>query len=70
MCKDEFTRNAADDGIHETVEFNEFRSAEYWTDLWARRMRRAFLMEKIAPCLIVLGTLMAFLVVGYIERAL
>lgn len=66
-----FERNIpASDGIHETVEFNEYRSAEYWTAFWARRMRRAFLMEKIAPYLIVLGTLMAFLVVGYIERAL
>ena len=66
-----FERNIpASDGIHYVIKFNEYRGAEYWTAFWARRMRRAFLMEKIAPCLIVLGTLMAFLVVGYIERAL
>jgi hypothetical protein len=70
MCKKEFTHNAADDGIHETVEFNEFRSAEYWTAYWTRRMRRVFVMEKLAPYLIVLGTVAAFLAVGYMERAL
>lgn len=52
------------------IEFNEYRSAEYWTAFWARRMRRAFLLEKIAPYLIALGIIMAFLVVGYIEKAL
>ena len=70
MCKKEFTRNAVDDGIHETVEFNEYRSAEYWTAFWSRRMRRVFVMEKLAPYLIVLGTVVAFLAVGYMERAL
>lgn len=66
-----FERNIpASDGIHDVIKFNEYRSAEYWTAFWARRMRRAFLIEKVAPYLIVLGTLMAFLVVGYIERAL
>lgn len=70
MCKKEFMRNAADDGIHETVEFNEFRSAEYWTAYWTRRMRRVFVMEKLAPYLIVLGIVVAFLAVGYMESAL
>jgi hypothetical protein len=70
MCKKEFTRNAADDGIHETVEFNEFRSAEYWTAYWTRRMRRAFVLEKLAPYLLVLGIVVAFLVIGYMESAL
>mgnify|MGYP003290258578 CR=1 FL=1 len=70
MAQNEFTRNAANDGIHENIEFNEYRSAEYWTAFWARRMRRAFVMEKIAPYLIVLGTVAAFLAVGYMEHAL
>ncbi len=66
-----FERNIpASDGIHDVIKFNEYRSAEYWTAFWSRRMRRAFLMEKIAPYLIALGTIMAFLVVGYIEKAL
>ena len=70
MCKKEFTRDAADDGIHETVEFNEFRSAEYWTAYWTRRMRRAFVLEKLAPYLLVLGIVVAFLAIGYMESAL
>lgn len=70
MAQNEFTRDAAPDGIHENIEFNEYRSAEYWTDFWARRMRRAFVMEKLAPYLIVLGTAVAFLVVGYMESSL
>ena len=71
MAQQEFIRNtAAPDGIHENIEFNEYRSAEYWTAYWARRARMAFVMEKIAPYLIVLGTVAAFLAVGYMERAL
>ena len=70
MAQNEFTRDAAPDGIHENIEFNEYRSAEYWTAYWARRTRRAFVMEKIAPYLIVLGTVAAFLFIGYMERAL
>lgn len=71
MAQQEFIRNtAAPDGIHENIEFNEYRSAEYWTAYWARRARRAFVMEKIAPYLIVLVTVAAFLAVGYMERAL
>lgn len=71
MAQQEFIRNtAAPDGIHENIEFNEYRSAEYWTAYWARRARRAFVMEKLAPYIIVLGTVVAFLVIGYMERAL
>lgn len=70
MAQNEFTRNAAPDGIHDNIEFNEYRSAEYWTAYWARRTRRVFVMEKIAPYLIVLGTVAAFLAVGYMEHAL
>lgn len=71
MAQQEFIRNtAAPDGIHDNIEFNEFHNAEYWTAYWTRRMRRAFVMEKLAPYLIVVGTLLAFLAVGYMERAL
>ena len=66
-----FERNIpASDGINENIEFNEYRSAEYWTAYWTRRMRRAFLLDKLAPYIIVLGTVVAFLVIGYMERAL
>lgn len=70
MAQNEFTRNAAPDGIHENIEFNEYRSAEYWTAYWARRVRREFILEKLAPYIIVLGTVVAFLVIGYMERSL
>lgn len=66
-----FIRNTtANDGIHDNIEFNEFRSAEYWTACWKRRMRRAFVLNKMAPYLIVIGTVAAFIAVGYIESAL
>ena len=70
MAQNEFTRSAADDGIHENIEFNEFHSAEYWTDLWARRMRRAFVLDKLAPYIIVVGAMFAFLAMGVMECGL
>lgn len=66
-----FIRNTpANDGIHDNIEFNEFHNAEYWTALWTRRMRRAFVLNKIAPYFIVLGTFAAFIAVVYMEIAL
>lgn len=56
--------------MNEKIEFNEYRSAEYWTAFWSRRMRRAFVLEKLAPYLLVLGIVVAFLVIGYMESAL
>lgn len=63
MCKDEFTRNAANDGIHDNIEFNEYKDPAYWM---RRRAIRAF-MENVAPVGIVLLTLAAFVIMGYIE---
>lgn len=66
-----FERNIpASDGIHDVIKFNEYRSAEYWTAFWSRRMRRAFVLEKLAPYLLVLGIVVAFLFIGYMESAL
>lgn len=62
-----FIRNAAPDGIHDNIEFNEFRSEEYWTACWKRR---SCVLNKMAPYLIVLGTVAAFIAIGYIESAL
>lgn len=53
----------APDGIHETVEFNEYKDTAYWLK---RRARRAFI-NNVAPFGIVVGTLLAFLILGYIE---
>ena len=61
-----FTIEHADDGIHEKIEFNEYQTPEYWMK---RRARRAFI-EAVAPAAIVIGTLVAFLILGYIEVGL
>lgn len=67
MAQNEFTRNtAAPDGIHESIEFNEYKDPAYWLK---RRARRA-IIENLAPFGIVVGTLVAFLVLGYIEVGL
>lgn len=70
MAQNFIRSTPAHDGIHDNIEFNEFRSAEYWTACWKRRMRRAFVLNKLAPYLIVLGTVAAFIAFGYIESAL
>ena len=67
MAQQEFIRNtAAPDGIHENIEFNEYKDPAYWLK---RRARRA-LIENLAPFGIVVGTLVAFLPLGYIEVSL
>ena len=53
----------APDGIHEKIEFNDYRDPAYWL---RRRGWRAFI-ENVGPVLICVGTLLFFLVVGYIE---
>lgn len=67
MAQQEFIRNtAAPDGIHENIEFNEYKTPEYWMK---RRASRAFI-DAVAPAGIVVGTLLAFLILGYIEVGL
>ena len=56
MAQNEFIRNtAATDGIHENIEFNEYKDPAYWLK---RRARRA-IIENLAPFGIVVGTLVA-----------
>ena len=57
----------APDGIHDNIEFSEFRSAKWNARRWEKRMRRQLVIEKLMPYAIVTGTLVAFLVLGYIE---
>lgn len=67
MAQQEFIRNtAAPDGIHENIEFNEYKDPTYWLK---RRARRAFI-EAVAPAAICVVTLLAFLILGYIEVGL
>jgi hypothetical protein len=49
--------------MNEKIEFNEYKDPAYWLK---RRARRAFI-EAVAPAAIVVGTLVAFLILGYIE---
>ena len=61
-----FTIEHADDGIHEKIEFNEYQTPAFWMK---RRARRA-LIDNLAPFGIVVVTLLAFLILGYIEVCL
>lgn len=63
MCKDGFTRDAADDGIHDNIEFNEYRSAKWWSE----QRHREWLMERLMPFAIVAGALIGFCIVGFVE---
>lgn len=66
MCKDEFTRNAAYDGIHDNIEFNEFHNAKWWTE----RALRKSMLDRLMPFAIVAGALLGFCIVGMMECAL
>jgi hypothetical protein len=55
-----------DTNMNENIEFNEYKDPAYWLK---RRARRAFI-EAVAPAAIVVGTLVAFLILGYIEVGL
>ena len=50
----------------EKIEFNEYRDPAYWM---RRRAIRAFI-ENVGPVIICVGTLLAFLVMGFIEVCL
>lgn len=52
--------------MNEKIEFNEYQTPEYWMK---RRARRA-IIENLAPAAIVVGTLVAFVILGYIEVCL
>jgi hypothetical protein len=52
-----------DTNMNENIEFNEYKDPAYWLK---RRARRAFI-EAVAPAAIVVCTLVAFLILGYIE---
>ena len=52
--------------MNDKIEFNEYQTPEYWMK---RRARRAFI-EAVAPFGIVLLTLLAFFIMGFIEVCL
>lgn len=64
MKEPEFIKGTnAPDGIHDNIEFNEYKDPAYWLK---RRALRAFI-ENLAPFGIVVGMLVAFLILGLIE---
>lgn len=63
MANNEFTRNAAPDGIHDNIEFNEYHNAKWWS----QQLHREWLMERLMPFAIVAGALIGFCIVGLVE---
>lgn len=62
-----FERNMnAPDGIHEVVEFNEYKSALWWE----KHRRRSELLNRIMPFAITAFIVIGFCIVGYMEKAL
>ena len=60
----QFIRNtAAHDGVHDSIEFNEYRNPKWWS---GQRNREA-LMERLMPFAIVAGALIGFCIVGLVE---
>lgn len=56
--------------MNEKIEFNEYHDAEFWANVRAKKARRDYIIEKLAPYLIVLGTVVAFLAIGVMECGL
>lgn len=66
MAQNEFIRNnAAPDGIHDNIEFNEWHNVKWWTE----RALRKDLLDRLMPFAIVAGALLGFCLVGIIEMA-
>lgn len=56
----------APDGVHDMIQFNEYRNAKWWTE---QRCRRE-LIDKVAPLAIIAGTLLSFVIMAHIENAI
>ena len=56
----------APDGVHDMIQFNEYRNAKWWTE---QRCRRE-LLDKVAPLAIIAGTLLSFVIMAHIENAI
>lgn len=53
----------APDGVHDTVEFQEWKNPVYW----ARRRAIHDAFEKLAPVVFAILLFLAFFAIGYIE---
>ena len=62
----QFIRNtAADDGIHDIVYFNEYKSPRWWSE----RRHRQWLINRLAPYALIVMMVAAFCIVGMLENA-
>lgn len=52
------------------TKFNEYHDAEFWENARARKARRDYIIEKLAPYIIVVGAMFAFLAMGVMECGL
>lgn len=66
MAQNEFTRSAADDGIHDIVYFNEYKSPRWWSE----RRHRQWLINRLAPYALIVMLVAGFAIVGLVETAL
>lgn len=62
----EFIKENAPDGVHENIEFNEYKDPAYWLK---RRALRAFI-DNVGPVLIVLLTAVAYVIIGFLQGCL
>ena len=53
----------APDGIHERIEWNEYRNPRWWT----ARMHRAWILDRIAPWAVAALLFAGFAAVGIVE---
>lgn len=65
MAQNEFTRNDAPDGIHDNIEFNEYKSPRWWSE----RRHRQWLINRLAPYALIVLMVAAFCIVGMLENA-
>lgn len=62
----QFIRNTpVDDGIHDIVYFNEYKSPRWWSE----RRHRQWLINRLAPYALIVLMVAAFCIVGMLENA-
>lgn len=63
-------RSPAPDGIHDTVYFNEYHDAKWWTERALRRHISRKVADRLAPLAVAALIVAAFVTVSILENAL
>jgi hypothetical protein len=63
-------RSPAPDGIHDTVYFNEYHNAKWWTERALRRHLVRKIADRLAPLAVVALIVAAFAAVSILESYL